>query len=195
MSQGVIIGLRNVVYTKLLTDVVGSEATYGPVKPLAGAISGNINPNSTNDTLFADDGPYEIGTTLGGVTLDLNVADLPLEAQADLFGHTMTTEGILMRKSTDVPPWIAVGFKTLKSNGKYRYTWLNKGKFTIPEQQNETKADKIKFSTPTAKGNFVRRECDDEWERHTDEDATGFTQTTADQWFNGPYAPVTAPVA
>lgn len=192
MSQGVLIGLRNVVYAPLTTDpALGSgPATYGPVEKLAGAISANINPNSSNDTLFADDGPYEIGTTLGGVTLDLNIADLPLEAQAALFGHTITTEGVLIRKATDIPPWVAIGFKSLKSNGKYRYTWLAKGKFTLPEQNNETKADKVKFSTPTAKGNFVRRECDDEWERHIDEDTTGFTPEQATNWFANPYGTV-----
>src|SRR5690606_20531342 len=96
---------------------------------------------------------------------DLNVADLPLEVQADLFGHELTEDGILIRRANAVPPWVAVGYKTLKSNGSYRYTWLAKGKFVEPEQSNQTKGDSIEFNTPTTVGNFVRRECDDEWIR------------------------------
>lgn len=196
MGKGVAIGLRNLVYCKLLTDPAEGTglATYGPVKRIAGAITANINPNASVDTLFADDGPYETAATIGQIALELNAADLSLEVQADLFGHTIDAKGILHRKAGDTPPWLAVGFKALKSNGAYRYTWLSKGKFSLPEQNNETKGDSINWNTPTTTGSFVKRECDDEWESHIDEDSEAFDQTTADQWFNGPYAPETAPV-
>lgn len=187
MGNGVAIGLRNVVYATLTTDPASGTATYATPKAIKGAISAKINPNSSNDTLFADDGPYETATTIGSISLALNVADLPLDAQAALFGHTLTAEGVLIRKSSDVPPWVAVGFKSLKSNGNYRYTWLAKGKFGLPEESNETRGDKINFQTPTTNGSFVKRVCDDEWERHIDEDTTGFTQAMADSWFNNPY--------
>lgn len=187
-GKGVLIGLRNVVYAKLTADPETGKATYDAVKNLKGAITANVNPNASNETLFADDGPYETASTIGQIGLELNVADLPLEVQADLFGHTIDSEGILIRKSSDTPPWLAVGFKSLKSNGKYRYTWLAKGKFGLPEQNNQTKGDSVNFNTPTTSGSFVKRVCDDEWERHIDEDQDTFTQAVADNWFNGPYA-------
>jgi phi13 family phage major tail protein len=190
MGKGVAIGLRNLVYCKLLTDPEegAGKATYDAVKRIPGAITANVNPNASTDTLFADDGPYETAATVGQIALELNVADLPLEAQAELFGHTIDSRGILIRKAGDVPPWVAVGFKSLKSNGKYRYTWLAKGKFSLPEQNNETKGDSINWNTPTATGSFVKRECDDEWERHADEDTEAFTPEVAAQWFTNPYA-------
>lgn len=190
MARGVVIGLRNLVYAKLLTDPPPGTgpATYDEVKPIAGAISAVLNPNGANATLFADDGPYEVASTIGEISLELNVADLPLEVQADLFGHELTENGILIRRANAVPPWVAIGYKTLKSNGSYRYTWLAKGKFVEPEQSNQTKGDTIEFNTPTTVGNFVRRECDDEWIRQADEDAPGFDPTLAANWFNSPYA-------
>lgn len=187
-----IIGLRNLVFAELKTDpAVGGTATYGVPQLIAGAISANINPNASSSTLFADDGPYETATTIGEISLEMNVADLPLEVQAKLFGHTLTEDGVLIRKGSDIPPWVAVGFKSLKSNGKYRYTWLAKGKFGLPEQNNETKGDSVNFQTPTASGSFVKRECDDEWERHIDEDAANFNSSMAANWFNNPYATTT----
>lgn len=182
-----IIGLKNLVFAELITDdAVTKTATYGTPELIAGAISANINPNSSNETLFADDGPFDTASTIGQISLDMNVADLPLEIQAKLFGHTLTSNGILVRKGGDTPPWVAVGFKSLKSNGKYRYTWLTKGKFSLPEQANETKGDSVNFQTPTASGSFVKRESDDIWEFHTDEDATGFTPALATSWFTSP---------
>jgi phi13 family phage major tail protein len=191
--KGVVIGLRSVVYATLLTDPEdGSAATYAAIKKLSGAIAAKVNPNSSSETLFADDGPYETASTIGKIGLELQLADLPLEVQADIFGHTLGADGILIRKAGDVPPWLAVGFKTLKSNGKYRFTWLAKGKFSLSEQNNETKGDKVNFQTPTTTGSFVKRECDDEWERHADEDATGYLPATGTNWFNNPYATVGA---
>jgi len=113
------------------------------------------------ETLFAEDGPYETATTKGQITLEINVADLPLDVQAAWLGHSKEG-GVLKRCASDIPPWLAIGFRSLKSNGKYRYTWLNKGKFSLPEQANETRGDSVNFQTPTIQGSFVKRDCDDE---------------------------------
>lgn len=192
--MGVQIGLKDVYYALLTTDPVGGTPTYETPVKIAGAISANINPNASNETLFADDGPYETASTIGQISLELNVADLPLPVQAVLLGHSY--EGaILKRKSSDIPPWVAIGFKTLKSNGKYRFTWLSKGKFSIPEQNNETRGDSVNFQTPTITGSFVKRDADDEWERHADEDDVDYLASIGTGWFTDPLgsADTTAP--
>lgn len=187
MAKGVPIGLSGLVFAPLLTDdVTSGKATYGPTVKIPGAIAANINPNVSEETLFADDGPYESATSLGKISLELSVADLPLELQAILFGHTYSN-GMLIRKSTDSPIWVAVGFRSLKSNGSYRYTWLSKGKFNLSEQNNQTKGETVAYNTPTASGTFVKRESDDEWERHADEDAEDFTPEMATNWLKSPY--------
>ncbi|MNB69317.1 hypothetical protein D3C75_158450 [compost metagenome] len=185
-NKGVQIGVSNFVYSLLLDDPVGGVATYGVVTRIPGLISANINPNASNATLFAENGPYETASTIGEIGLEINVADLPFEVQAELFGHTIEN-GVLIRKASDVPPWVAVGYKTLKSNGHSRYTWLLKGKFALPEQSNETKGDSINFQTPTASGAFVARECDGQWERQLDEDSLDYAPSAGTNWFNNPY--------
>lgn len=194
---GVTIGLSDLHIAILTEDPAkGGKATYETPERVAGAITANVNPNTSSETLFADDGPYESATTMGEVEVEIGVVDLPLELQAKILGHTLTPEGVLIRKSTDTPPYLALGFKSLKSNGKYRYTWLAKGKFMLPEQANETKGDSVSFNTPTATAAFVKRECDDEWERHIDADTTGFTPEQGEKWFSNPYGDgtVTPPV-
>lgn len=185
-KKGTIIGLRNLVYAKLIDDPASGLATYEAPVSIPGAISAVINPNASSEFLFADDGPYDVGSTIGGITLELNVADLDLDTQAALLGHTVVG-GVLIRKREDVPPFVAIGFKTLKSNGKYRYTWLAKGKFLPSEQNNQTKGDSVTFNTPTIQGSFVARDCDGEWERHIDEDHIDFMPSMAANWFNNPY--------
>lgn len=185
--MSVLIGLRDVYYAILdeSSDILNSTPVYETPIRIAGAISAKVNPNSSTATLFADDGPSESATTIGEISLELNIKDLPLPVQAALLGHTY--EGaILKRKSSDVPPWVAIGFRSLKSNGKYRYTWLTKGKFGVPEQDNETKGDSVNFQTPTITGAFVKRDSDDEWERHADADDVDYVASIGTDWFNSP---------
>lgn len=179
------IGLTELYYAILTSDPAGGTPVYATPVRIRGAISANINPNTSAETLFADDGPYATATTIGDIELALNVAELTLDEQAALLGHTVSG-GILKRKSTDNPPWVAIGFKTLKANNSYRWTWLNKGKFRLPEQNNETKGDSINFQTPTINGNFVKRDADDEWERHIDEDHDDYLAALGTAWFTDP---------
>lgn len=178
------IGLRDVYYAELKTDPVGGTATYDPPVRIVGAISANVNPNSSSASLFADDGPQDTAATLGEISLELNMSDLPLATQAELLGHTIEG-GVLKKKGGDVPPWVAIGFRTLKSNGSYRYYWLNKGKFATPEEDLKTKGDSIEFQTPTITGSFVKRDSDDEWQRQADSDDTE-SATAITNWFKGP---------
>lgn len=182
------IGLRDVYYALLTTDpiVAPLTPTYAPSVKMAGAISAKVNPNTSSSTLFADDGPSDVAATMGEISLELNLADLALPVQGVLLGHSINADGILIKKGTDIPPWVAIGFKTLKSNGSYRYMWLAKGKFSIPEEDYETKGDSISFKTPTIKGSFVKRDCDDEWERTIDEDDEGFKADYSVGWFTSP---------
>ena len=176
------IGLRDVYYALLKEDPISGSPTYDAPVKIAGAISANVNPNASSATLFADDGPYDTAATIGEISLELNMADLSLETQSVLLGHSIS-DGVLKRKAGDVPPWVAIGFRTLKSNGKYRYYWLNKGKFALPEEDLQTKGDSIEFQTPTISGSFVKRNCDDEWQRVGDEDVAGFEPSS---WFTSP---------
>lgn len=184
--MSVIIGLSDLHYAILTTDEKDATPVYETPVEVPGVISAKVNPNTDLGTLFADDGPFEVATSLGNIDMELNVADLELPVQAALLGHTYSG-GVLRRKGSDTPPWVAIGFKSLKSNGSYRYTWLAKGKFAPSEQANDTKNDTVNFQTPTVKGSFAKRTSDDEWECHIDEDDDDFEVGDATAWFTNPY--------
>lgn len=178
------VGLSHLHYAILKTDPAGGIATYEAPSRIPGAIEVNINANPSSETLFADDGPMETSSSLGEIEVEINVADLPLDVQAKLLGHKIIN-GVMVRKGSDTPPFIALGFKSLKSNGKYRYVWLTKGKFNIPELNHKTKEDGVEFQTPTISASFVKRESDDVWIAHADEDDPQFLE--ADTWFDKPW--------
>lgn len=151
------IGCDNLVYAKMTTeDSVSGPPEYGTVTAAPGVMSININPNGAQETLFADDGPMETASTLGKIEVEIQKNELTPQILADLLGHKTDTNGVLVYGDSDVPPWVAIGFRTLKSSGNYRYVWLLKGKFTEPEDQNETKGDSINFQAATISGQFVK---------------------------------------
>ena len=177
---GVRIGVDKLHYA-ICTD--GDTETWGKPEALKGVISVNINPNASQETLFADDGPYETAATIGNIDVEINKAQLTLDERAVLLGHTKGADGTLVSKSTDVPPFVAIGFRTLKSNGHYRYVWLYKGKFQDLEDQNETKGDSINFQTDTIKGQFLQTNKSQAWKIEADEDDSD-AATIISTWFN-----------
>ena len=183
------IGLRDVHYAILQSDT-SAGATYDTPERLVGAISANVNPNTSSATLFADDGPYDSASTLGEIELELNMADIPAVHGNKLLGHEYKN-GVLIKKASDQPPYVAVGYRSLKSNGAYRYTWLLKGKFTDGEQANNTKGDSIEYSTPTITGAFVKRDYDDAWQVEADSDDTNINPATISGWFTAVIDPAT----
>lgn len=182
---GVQVGLRDLHYATLTKDDA-SGVTYGTPVKIAGAINAKISPKMNSATLYADDGPDEVASALGEITVELQVKDLGLATQAALLGHTVGTDKVMLKNADDVAPYVAIGFKSLKSNGKFRYVWLYKGKFQLPEQEYKTREDNPEFQTPSISGTFIKRQKDGAWQAIGDEDDTGFTGGAT--WFTAVYA-------
>lgn len=194
------IGCDNLVYAKMTTEDTDSAApVYGTVTPALGVMSVNINPNGAQETLFADDGPMETASTLGKIEVEIQKSELTTQNKADLLGHQIDAKGALVYGDSDVPPWVAIGFRTLKSNGNYRYVWLYKGKFTEPEDANETKGDSINFQTDTISGQFTRLNMSytlngkkvRPWKYEIDQDSESADAETILSWFTKPVMPTT----
>ena len=75
--------LRNIHYA-LLTSDTPEGVTYAKPEPLVGAISASISPTTNQEKLWADDGVFDIASQLGDITLELELAALPMKAQAIL---------------------------------------------------------------------------------------------------------------
>jgi len=179
---GVQVGLKNLYYAVLTKDDATGVSYLAPVK-IAGAINAKISPKSNTEVLYADDGPDETATALGEIDVEFEAKDISLADQAALLGHSIVG-GVMLKKATDVAPYVALGFMSKKSNGQYRYIWLTKGMFALPDQEYATGEDKPKFQTPKLKGTFVKRAYDDLWQRIADEDHPDYVASIGANWFN-----------
>ena len=195
------IGCDNLVYALMTTeDTADAAPVYAEVVKAPGVMSININPNGSLETLFADDGPMESAATLGRIEVEIQKNELTTQNKADLLGHEIDANGAVVFGDSDVPPYVAIGFRTLKSNGKYRYVWLYKGKFTEPEDANETKGDGINFQSDTISGQFTKLKYGytlngklvRPWKYELDGDHEGAKEATMNAWFEAPVMPTPA---
>lgn len=162
---------------------------YETRQPLVGAISAKINPTSNQEKLWADDGPFDVASMFGDITLELELAALPLKAQAVLLGHHFE-DGMMTLTDTDDPPFVAIGFMSQPSPGRFRFVWLYKGKFALVQDEYATATDSAAWRLPKLSGTFVKREHDGKWQIIAESGDSGFTG--ADFWFKSVYpsAPV-----
>ena len=84
------------------------------------------------------------------------------------------------KDATTLAPYVAIGFRAAKINGVYRYMWLQKVQFKIPNESFETKGTEISFKTPEIEGTFMKAKVNDSWKA----DYTGLPTTeVASSWF------------
>lgn len=192
------IGLDKLYYAKI-TENENGEETYGTPTQLAKAISAELSVELAEAILYADDGASEIVKEFKSGTLSLGVDDIGSEAASSLTGAVIDSNKVLISSSEDGGGAVAIGFRAKKANGKYRYFWLYRVKFGIPETNLETKGDSITFSTPTIEGTVLRRnEADTEgrhpWKAEVTEGAEGVAADIISGWYESVYEPVYTPV-
>ncbi len=187
------IGLDNIVYAKITEDEKGDE-TYAEPKKLAKALSADLSIALAEAILYADDGPAESVKEFANGTLTLGIDDLLSEVVKDLTGAEIDKNGVIVSTSEDAAAPVAIGFRSKKANGKYRYFWLYKVQFGIPAVSLATKGESIEFKTPTIEGTVMRRNKVDSkgkhlWKTEVTEGESEKSAETIKSWFTQVYEP------
>lgn len=180
------VGLDQLYYA-VMTDEIAE--TYGTPKRIFGAIQATITPSINSATLYADDIAYDTNSAMGDIAVALSVAEIPTEDQATLLGHSIDDNGGLDQKSTDQGPYVAIGYRRRLANGKYRFTWLFKGRFTLGAEESNTKTDTPAYQTPTLNATFISRSSDNRWKYTVNDGDTGVTPEFLATFFSEVYIP------
>ena len=190
------IGLDKLYYAPI-TEAANGEETYGTPVMLAKAISAELSVELAEATLYADDGAAEVIKEFKNGTLSLGVDDIGRTAAEELTGATTDDNGVLISTSEDGGNPVAIGFRAKKANGKYRYFWLYRVKFGVPNTNLATKGDSITFSTPTIEGTVSRRNKLDgndnhPWKAEVNADDQGVSSEVISGWYDEVYEPAFA---
>ncbi|KYC87052.1 hypothetical protein B4140_2735 [Bacillus amyloliquefaciens] len=169
------------------SSMVGLEGVqYAPLKKENGlwvaskivdyphAINAKMATDSSTEKQYADNKVVDLAVSTGSTKLDLEMRDVPPEHLVNLFGIEETTDGLYLFKKNVTPPWIAMTFFGVKANGKRRYVGLVQGRFTLPDDDWNTKKEKVDFQTSKLSAEFLERDQDDVYKVIADEDAPNF---------------------
>ena len=172
------IGLRDLYRAPITIGTSGAEEYGTPVR-MAKAISAELSVEVAEAILYADDGADEVVKEFVSGEITLNVNDLLPADLAALLGQKQDTDKVVYGSDSDEAPYTAIGFRAKKAGGTYKYIWLYKVKFSIPDENYTTKGDSIEFTTPEIVGQFIKR-SDGLWKA---EHVTEPTNSVATAWF------------
>lgn len=141
------IGLRDFHVCELTQDDNRGVNYELPTK-LPGIISATMSVERSNDSYYSDDIAEETFSSVANITLEVEVSNLSPKERGLLLGQSFSNGGALSGKD-DAPKEFGVMFRSKKTNGKFRYVSLFKGKFTEPEENYATEADSITAQTMT----------------------------------------------
>lgn len=192
------IGLDRLYYAQVTEDANGYE-TYGTPKVLAKAMTAELSVELIEAILYADDGASEVVKEFKSGALNLGIDDIGALVAQDLTGCKIDSNNVVVSRSEDGGSPVAIGFRAMKANGKYRYFWLYRVIFSIPATNLATKGDSITFSSPTIEGTVFRRnkldaENKHPWKSEVTEGDTGVATLTITDWFSTVYEPDFTPV-
>ncbi len=126
--------------------------------------------------------------------ITLGIDDLGTTVASDLTGAIIDNNGVLISASEDGGSPVAIGFRALKANGKYRFFWLYRVIFGIPATNLQTKGDNITFQTPTIEGVIFRRNKLDgnnkhPWKAEVTEGDPTVSASVISSWYTSVYEP------
>lgn len=151
------IGVSKFYYVKQATeDSASADATYDTAVAIPGLVSVEVTKDDSVSTLYADNGPYEVANNSGSINVSIDLADLPLSAQADLLGHAYdSTNKTLTAKNDDTAPYVGIMFEVKMGNGSKLCVKLFKGKFAEAPINAQTQGENVEFGTNQVTAQFV----------------------------------------
>ena len=196
MNERPRIGLSGLVLAEVLADNENG-ITYGTPFRIPGAVVATINPNSSVETDYADDGAFFAQNNRGNTELSLEMIDITPENEAKMLGQRRVN-GVTVETDLDQSPYFAFGAKVLMAGSDetgdavYTYLWYAKGKFSVPESGGETKRDSITFGHKNLTAQFVKTQFVPDGQKsgtigtHCRTDDPEVPASLIENWFNAP---------
>ena len=188
-----VIGLDQIYVAEVTADSA-SEYTAGTPEILAPAAEISMKPVASQETQYADDQAFDVFSSEAETDLEITLTGVPSEMLAKILGSVFNAASGRVYDNAGVPPYMALAFRAMKSNGKYRYFWFQKVQFSPPEEGAVTKADKatpktVKLICKAIKTIYkwnLGTKTDSIKRIYGDEDTTNFSAAT---WFSAVQVP------
>lgn len=162
------VSARDVHVARVIQDDNNAYEADTPVK-VARTIKIKSSDKTSVEKIYSDDGVEDIVSNYEGSEIEIELNTLSPQERSLLFG-VLYKDGYLIHSKDDVPTQLALGYRSKRLGGKYRFVWYYVGVFGEGlEETLETMEDKIKTQTVTIKGTFYERKKDNRYKVEVDE--------------------------
>ena len=189
------IGLKDLYYAPITQATEGADETFETPVKLAKVASADLSVENVSGQVYYDDALDDSREDFKDVKISLVVNDIGSAAAAALLGATADAKGGIAYSIEDKAPYVAIGFRSLKSDGSYRYVWLYKVKFSVPAEKFATKGSSITYNSPTITGvgKALDKKVNDRhlYKYSVDSNSTG-AETVVAGWFTAVVFPPTS---
>ena len=134
------VGLDKLFVAEVLQDDADAYLADTP-EYLAPAMSASQAPAVNSTTQYADDAPFDTMSAEGQTEITLDITNIGVEMLSKLTGNQFDSGSGRMFDHGGTPPYMALLFRSKKSNGKYRYYSFLKGRFRMPNEDAASKSD------------------------------------------------------
>ena len=143
------------LYIAVVSEDSATAYTVGTPAYLAPVAEMSLEPTTNIETQYADDTVFDVMTSEGETKITLSVTNYDLATMATLLGKAYDVAKGEMYDNNATPPYCALGFRSLKSNGAYRYFWFYKGRFrpqakNLPPRARHRSRKPSSWSTPAS---------------------------------------------
>lgn len=171
-------GLSNVYYA-VVTETTDSTTgdvttTYGTPVAWKGAVNISFDSEASLENFFADNGIYAVTSKNSGYTGSLEVAQIPDEVYTNVYGQTLTTDGLITETDTDTKSYVALMFE-FAADVQARRVCFYKVALSNPTVEGNTDEDTIEVQTRTLNLTAVPRPDDGKIKTFTTVNATAYS--------------------
>lgn len=173
------LGLDKLHYAPLVSDDANS-VEYSEMISLPLVQEIGITVEKSEGEVYADDKLADSFSSVSAYTVSINILALSEKDRAFLAGHTYDeATGRVIEKTTDIAPYVGIAFRSMNSDGTYKYVKLLKGKFSENGESFKTKGESVEYQSKTIEGRFLARDFDDALRITSEKAEDGATWFTA----------------
>lgn len=164
------------------SDIANGTPSYGEITKIPGIITANCSTERTSDSFYSDDSVEDTYSSFNQIKVELEVSNLSIAERKLLLGQK-TNKGVAAANVDDTPSNVAIMFRSKKTNGKFRYVCMPKGKFTEPSESYASEGENVTAQTITMTFTGVPLKANGNYKIIADEDESDIDQTFISNFF------------
>lgn len=177
------VGLKDFHVCKILTDEVGSGATYESPVRIPGIISATMSTERSTESYYSDDIVEETFSSFNSISLEVEISNLSQSERALLLGQTVN-KGVSAASADDTASEVGIMFRSKRTNGQYRYVALTRGKFVEPSESFATESDSLSPQTMTLTFTGIPLQCNGIYKITADEGESDLPENYLKNFFS-----------